>query len=234
MSEQGAILTEETFRFFRELARNNRKPWMDANRDCYRAHVVEPFRLLLARLAPAALKLHPGFEVAGRTGQNFSRINRDIRFANDKSPYRAQLYLFFRRAEDFERGGGQLYVGVSGDAVTAGFRIYFEGRESALARVAIPRASENGKTIERQRRRLAKKYDSYWYTSEKGTWTKHGGWPRCFGALEQWKKMKGWIVRRKFAPAAAKRAGFVPEVARIFREVFPLYEFTTLPEWRAR
>ncbi len=225
----GGVFTEETFRFFRELARNNRKPWMDENRERYRAHVVEPFRRLLERLTPAAHKLHPGFEVAGRTGQNFSRINRDIRFANDKSPYRPHFYLFLRRAEDIEHGGGQLYVGVSADTVTAGFRIYFEGREGALARIGIPRARENGKWIERQKRRLARKYESYWYASEKNQWTKRRGWPT---APEEWKKLKAWIVRRKFAPAAANRATFVANVSRIFREVFPLYRFTSLPDWK--
>lgn len=231
MGAAGAVFNKETFRFFRELARNNRTPWMDANRHRYRADVVEPFRRLLERLTPAVQKLHSGFEVAGRTGQNFSRINRDIRFANDKSPYRTHLYLFFRRGEDMEHGGGQLYVGVTADVVTAGFRIYFEGRESALVRVAIPRARENAKWIARQKRRLANKYDSYWYTSEKNHWTKHDGWPT---APEEWKKPKGWIVRRKFAPAAAVRPSFVAEVSKIFREVFPLYQFTTLPDWRAR
>lgn len=90
MKNSKAGFTSETFRFFRELGRNNRKDWMDANRERYRAHVVEPFRVLLERLAPVASRLNPGFDTRGRTGSNFSRINRDIRFARDKSPYRTQ------------------------------------------------------------------------------------------------------------------------------------------------
>src|SRR5580704_14423068 len=81
MPGRGAIVTPATLRFFRELKRNNRKEWMDANRDRYRAELVEPMRALLADLAPHALELHPGFDTAGRTGVNLSRINRDIRFA---------------------------------------------------------------------------------------------------------------------------------------------------------
>ncbi len=202
---------------------------MDANRERYRAQVVQPFRRLLEELTSAVRRLDRGFEVGGRTGENFSRINRDIRFAADKSPYRAQMYLKFSRQGMNDRGDGQLYVGVSAESVTVGFRSYFESRESSLARVGIPRARENGNWVEKQKRRLGGKYSCYWYSSEKGQWTKHDGWP---ASPEQWKKLKGWIVRRKFAPAISTRPGFASEVGKIFRDVFPLYRFTSSPDWK--
>lgn len=40
----------ETSRFFRELSRNNRKEWMDENRERYNSAVVQPFRGLLEEL----------------------------------------------------------------------------------------------------------------------------------------------------------------------------------------
>jgi len=225
MTSQGSVFSQETFRFFRELGRNNHKPWMDENRERYRAVLVDPLRELLDRLTPAAQKLNPRFAVGGRVGENFSRINRDIRFARDKSPYRTQMYLFFAEAE----GGAQLYVGLSADSVTCGFRVYSEGRTSALVKVGRARGGENSAWIERQKRRLAK-YESYWYATEKGEWAKHKGWPV---KPENWKKLQGWIVRRKFAPAVAAREGFEREVAKIFREVYPLYPFTTSAAWKA-
>jgi uncharacterized protein (TIGR02453 family) len=171
MTAKDSVFSQETFRFFRELGRNNHKPWMDANRERYRAVIVEPFRELLDRLTPAARKLNPRFALGGRVGENFSRINRDIRFARDKSPYRTQMYLFFA-----EPGGegGQLYVGLSAETVTCGFRVYSEGRTSPLVQVGRVRGRENPAWIERQRRRLAK-YESYWHANEKGEWTKYKG-----------------------------------------------------------
>ncbi len=230
MGVKGAIFGAETFRFFRELGRNNRKAWMDENRERYRAQVVEPLRALLDALTPAALKLNPEFDVSGRTGRNFSRINRDIRFAADKSPYRMQMYLTFSDQRAADGDDGQLYVGVSPDAVTAGFRMYGQGRESRLARTAVPRATENTAWLAQQARRLGKKYDSYWYAVEKGEWTKHDGWPT---RAEDWKRLKGWIVRCKMKPAAATRAGFTAQVSRIFHDVFPLYQFASSPKWKA-
>jgi uncharacterized protein (TIGR02453 family) len=229
MGKHEAIITAETFRFFRELGRNNHKSWMDENRERYREQVVEPLRRLLDALTPSVRKLDSGFAVGGRSGENFSRINRDIRFANDKTPYRTQMYLFFSRAASPGRSGGQLYVGVSADTVTVGFRIYYASRESTLARVGLPRAAANGAWLERRWKKFARRYESYWYSSEKGAWTKHPGWPH---GGKEWKKTKGWIVRRKFAPAAATRAAFTRDVAKIFRELFPLFAFSSLPEWK--
>ena len=75
------IFTKEIFQFFRELGRHNKKVWMDANRGRYQETVVLPFRRLCEELSPVVLKLDPRFDAMGRRGANFSRINRDIRFA---------------------------------------------------------------------------------------------------------------------------------------------------------
>lgn len=229
MGTSRAIFSVETFRFFRELGRNNRKEWMDQNRERYRAHVVEPMHTLLDTLAPAALKLNPEFDVSGRTGRSLSRINRDIRFATDKSPYRTQMYLMLSDRRSANGDGGQLYVGISPEATTVGFRLYGGGRESRLVRTIIPRAVQSSAWLAQQARRLGRKYDSYWYSMEKGEWTKHNGWPL---QPENWKRLKGWIVRHKMKPAAATRAGFIAEVLKTFRDVFPLYRFTSSPKWK--
>jgi len=228
MGAKDSIFTPETFRFFRELSRNNKKVWMDANRGRYRSAVVEPFRKLLDELAPEVLELDDRFDTTGRTGANFSRINRDIRFANDKTPYKTQMYLKFQQPLPGDRESGQLYLGLSPDTVTAGFRVYSgpKRKESTLALIAEPHILAEPKWVANQKRRLARKYDSYWYTTEKGEWTKHDGWPV---RPEDWKKIQGWIVRRKMKPSAATQESFPKELSRIFREVYPLLKFTSLP-----
>ena len=44
MASRTPIIPKETFRFFRDLGKNNRKVWMDANRERYQASVVQPLR----------------------------------------------------------------------------------------------------------------------------------------------------------------------------------------------
>src|SRR6266851_3236340 len=140
MAPARPIFTREIFRFFKELGRNNRKVWMDANRERYKQVVVQPFRHLLEAMAPAVLQLDSRLDTSGRTGTNFSRINRDIRFAKDKTPYRTQMYLKVSVPAPAKRETGQLYVGLTADTVTMGFRIYsdYKSKTSPLARISRP------------------------------------------------------------------------------------------------
>jgi uncharacterized protein (DUF2461 family) len=178
------------------------------------------------------LKLQPDFDTSGRTGTNFSRINRDIRFARDKTPYRPQMYLSFPDPAAAEKGTTQLYVGISGEAVTAGFRTYAMGsaKKSPLTQVVQPRVAAHAQWLVREKKRLGRRYESYWYTTEKGDWTKHAGWP--VDSME-WKKLQGWVVRRKFPPSAATRSTFVADINRLFRDVYPLFTFVSSSSWKS-
>ena len=222
----GPIFSSDTLQFFTELGENNRKPWMDENRDRYKSSVVMPFRELLERLTPVAQKLNPKFQITGRTGENFSRINRDIRFAADKSPYRTHMYLFFSEGGG---EGGQLYVGLSPEALTAGFRIYSDAKDSPLMQIGRGRGVENPGWLGQQKKRLGRKYESYWYSTEKGEWTKHGGWPL---EAEDWKKIHGWVVRKKLKVSLATKPGFEREIQKIFGDVYPLLPFVGHPNWK--
>jgi uncharacterized protein (TIGR02453 family) len=228
MADSEQIITRETFRFFRDLARNNRTAWMAAHRERYQECIVRPLRRLCEELAPAVLRLDARFETSGRTGTNLSRINRDIRFAKDKTPYRAAMYVKFSGPFRGEGETGQLYVGISAKTVTAGFRIYSgsKRKESALAQIAGPRLEASPKWLAQQKRRLGRKYESYWYSTRKGSWTKNIGWP----AAENWKKVQGWIVRKELGIAAATDRPFCSELARVFRELHPLLRFTSLDD----
>jgi uncharacterized protein (TIGR02453 family) len=229
MPKPAPVFTRETFRFFKDLSRDNSKPWMDANRERYQTSIVQPFRRFLEELSPDVLKLHSRFDVSGRTGPNFSRINRDIRFARDKTPYKTQMYLKFSVPVPDNGEAGQLYVGLSADTVTAGFRIYSGGKRkgSVLALIGQVRVQANAGWVGKQKKRLGRRYESYWYTTEKGEWTKHSGWPV---APENWNKILAWIVRRKLNPAAAMRDSFPREVVKIFRDLYPLLSYTSLPK----
>ena len=229
MATAKPIFTRDTFKFFHDLARNNRKVWMDANRERYQQTVVQPFRRLLDELAPVVLQIDSRFDTGARGGANFSRINRDIRFAKDKTPYRAQMYLKTSAPFSGEGETGQLYVGLSADTATAGFRIYSgaKRKESALGQIAEARTLAQPRWAAQQKKRLSRRYESYSYTAQKGEWTKHNGWPL---SPDDWKKIQGWIVRRKFTIAAVTRASFPQDIAKVFRDLYPLLHFTSLEE----
>ena len=220
------IFTAEIFRFFRDLKKHNKKAWMDANRERYKETVTKPFRRLLEELSPALLRLDANFDVAARGGRNFSRINRDIRFAKDKTPYRAQMYLKCGVPLPGEMESGEMYLGISAESVTCGFRIYAvpKRKASPIALVAEPKLAANPKQLARQKKRLGRKYDSYWYSTVKGEWTKNEGWP----SVEDWPKLQAWIVRKTLRKPDATSASLPADAAKIFRDVYPLLEFTSL------
>jgi uncharacterized protein (TIGR02453 family) len=222
------IFSREIFRFFEDLGKHNKKAWMDANRERYQQTVTQPFRRLLEQLSPELLRLNADFAVAARGGRNFSRINRDIRFAKDKTPYRTQMYVKFSVPAAGGMEGGELYVGISAESVTTGFRIYAmpKRKESPIALVAEPKLAANPQLLARQKKRLGQRYDSYWYAVDKKEWTKHDGWP----SREQWSRLEGWIVRKKLPKSAATRASFAADAAKVFRDLYPLLRFTSLGE----
>ena len=232
MPRRDAIITSATLRFFRDLKRHNHKEWMDANRDRYRTEVVAPFRALLSALAPYVIQLHPGFDTLGRTGVNFLRINRDIRFARDKTPYHTHMYLTFPDPGAGDEARTQLYVGISAETVTAGFRAYSMGpaKKSLFRQMVLPRVVANPNWLPRLKKRLGRRYESYWYSTEKGEWTKHQGWP--LGPAE-WEKLQGWVVRQKFSPSAAARPNFVAVINHLLRDVYPLFSFVSSTVWNA-
>jgi uncharacterized protein (TIGR02453 family) len=229
MTKPTPVFTRETFRFFQELGRNNSKTWMDENRERYQSTVVLPLRHLCEELSAAMLQLDSRFDVSGRTGSNFSRINRDIRFAKDKTPYKTQMYLKFSVPAPGNGETGQLYVGLSANTVTAGFRIYSGGKRkgSVLATIGQARVEAQPDWVAKQKKRLSRRFESYWYTTQKREWTKHSGWP---AARENWDKILAWIVRRRMSPAAATRASFPRDLAKVFRELYPLLRYTSLPD----
>lgn len=85
--------SNETFEFFMAIRFNNNRPFFQENRDWYLRAVREPSLLLAQDLADLAEQIDPDLE--RRPNRAVSRINRDIRFSRDKSPYRDCCWVSF-------------------------------------------------------------------------------------------------------------------------------------------
>ena len=72
--------------FFIELAANNHKEWFDDNRKRYEKTVKDPFKNFVQAVISEVQK-HDS-EVQISPNDAIFRINRDIRFSKDKSPYK--------------------------------------------------------------------------------------------------------------------------------------------------
>jgi len=87
------MLQKETFRFLEQLKLNNSKEWMDANRKSYEAAKAD-YEAFVTELIGGLSKLVPAMaELTAK--QCIFRLNRDIRFSNDKSPYKSNFGAAF-------------------------------------------------------------------------------------------------------------------------------------------
>jgi uncharacterized protein (TIGR02453 family) len=95
-------LPKELVVFLTELAQNNNKEWMDAHRTDYEKFVKKPWNAFLTDLLKAIGVADPDFPPQKPAQVSF-RIARDVRFSNDKTPYKPHLSAFFgykgRKAE---------------------------------------------------------------------------------------------------------------------------------------
>lgn len=81
-----SYFTKDYVDFFKELSANNNKPWFDANKKRYEQSVKKPFNDFIQEMINRVRQDDPAVDIAPKDA--IFRINRDIRFSEDKSPYK--------------------------------------------------------------------------------------------------------------------------------------------------
>ncbi len=96
MADHSGYFTPGFFEFFRELEKNNRKEWFEANKPRYEEVVQEPAVRFVRDAAARLKKISPHLIGEAKAfGGSISRIYRDIRFSPDKSPYKTHMGIHF-------------------------------------------------------------------------------------------------------------------------------------------
>ena len=124
--------TKRALSFFRGLARHNEKPWFEAHRNDYESEVRQPMRELIEDLDTRFAGFAP--EIGGDPKRSMFRINRDIRFSKDKSPYKTHAACWFHHLNAARS------VGADADAGSAGYYFHLEpgGRSMIGAGIWMP------------------------------------------------------------------------------------------------
>jgi len=87
----------KTLKFLRDLGANNNKVWFEAHNEDYQRYLLEPLRNLVVELGEFMLSIDPHLEVTPAANRTISRIYRDTRFSKDKSLYRSNMWITFKR-----------------------------------------------------------------------------------------------------------------------------------------
>lgn len=108
------MLQTSTIRFLQQLSKNNNKEWFDKNRSMYDA-AKKDFVEFIDNIIKQHGKNDPS--IAALQGKDcIFRINRDVRFSKDKSPYKKNI------AASIDRGGKK--------SIYAGYYIHIQPGES--------------------------------------------------------------------------------------------------------
>ncbi|HYU19475.1 MAG TPA: DUF2461 domain-containing protein [Chloroflexota bacterium] len=91
----------EAARFLVELAGNNNRAWFQDHG--HRDYLLEPANDLVAALGERLHSLSEQVHAEPRINGSIHRINRDIRFSKDKSPYKTHLDLWFWQGDRASR-----------------------------------------------------------------------------------------------------------------------------------
>lgn len=89
------MLQTSTLKFLKDLKKNNNKPWFDANRKAYEAAKAD-FIAFVDTVIEKHGKKDPSIAHLAAKDCIF-RINRDVRFSKDKSPYKTNMGAFVNK-----------------------------------------------------------------------------------------------------------------------------------------
>ncbi len=119
----------ETAAVLSDIARNNHREWFEANRALYEAGYVDAGRAFVEDMGPRLQAIAPGVHAEPRVNGSISRINRDVRFSKDKTPYKDHLDLWFWHGE--KRGWDQpgFYLRLTADKLFLGSGMHVLNKE---------------------------------------------------------------------------------------------------------
>lgn len=98
------MLQPSTFKFLKDLKKNNNKPWFDAHKKEYEAAKAD-FENLVTAILDKLGKTEPAFKEQKAKDCVF-RIYRDVRFGKDKTPYKSHMAAVFSRGGKKDMGAG--------------------------------------------------------------------------------------------------------------------------------
>lgn len=103
------MLSKETLQFLDDLKANNNRDWFVENKKRYEAFKKD-YQQLVADLLDAMKPLDPSLEMLEVKNCTF-RINRDIRFSKDKTPYKSHLGIWLSSgAKGLNRSGYYIHL----------------------------------------------------------------------------------------------------------------------------
>ena len=204
--------------FFRELTANNTRDWFLANKARYETQVRDPLASLVTDLSARLAKTKT--PLRGDAKRSLFRINRDVRFSKDKSPYKTHAGATLTRdGEKLSQGLIYIHIDPLGSFAAAGFH---EPEPAQLSRMrgAIVADPAGWKKVEAALARHGLEL-----TREAVLSRAPKGFEQAPAAVAEALKLKGWIVERKLSPAEIATPKLLDMLIELAADAAPLLHF---------
>lgn len=209
------------FSFFRELAKNNNRPWFLENKPRYQQQVVVPMLAFIEAMQGPLSQLAPHYRAIPKLmGGSMFRIYRDARFSNDKRPYKEHAAFHFRHEQGKDAHAPGYYLHLEPG------RVFFGG---GIWVPPAPKLTAIRDTIMDSPRAWAKvkndpKIVGYGGIQGKGLKTAPRGIDKDHPQIEDLRR-KSFFVMNEVRPALAGKADFVDLVADTYQDCEPMMGF---------
>lgn len=216
------MLQAATVKFLKDLKKNNNKPWFDNNRKSYEAAKAD-FAAFVQKVIDLHGKKDPTIKNLLAKDCMF-RINRDVRFSKDKSPYKTNF------GASINKGGKKAWT-------SAGYYFHFEpGGCFAGGGLYIPPPEELRKVRQEIDYNYAafkkiignKKFKSLYGDLDTSAEFKLSRVPKGYepdNPAAEYLKLKSYIAMVKFSDADLTSSGLAKKTAAAFEALQPLIEF---------
>jgi len=115
---------KETIKFLAGLARKNEKTWFDNHRADYENHLIEPAKGFVVAMGKELRKISKGIVAEPQINKAIRRINRDVRFSKDKSPYKTHLDMIFREEDSSGCGSSSFFLRMEAKTIWLGVGVH--------------------------------------------------------------------------------------------------------------
>jgi uncharacterized protein (TIGR02453 family) len=208
-----------TFNFLRELRKNNNKKWFLQNRLRY-----EKLRTGIIGFADELIQIMNEYDqIETPSGiRSLMRINRDIRFSKDKTPYKSYFAGHLRRATGNLRGGYYFHIEPGNTYVLGGF---LGPNPADLKRIRDEFATDPDSIHSILEEKIFKNYFGTFLGEKLKTSPK--GYTSDLPAINLI-RMKQYYLKKKFTDEEALRRGFLLKMTDSYIKMRPLFDYMSL------
>jgi uncharacterized protein (TIGR02453 family) len=211
----------EALQFFRGLARNNNRDWFLPRKPVFEEKVKQPMRELVDALNLALRDFAPEYITSAEKA--IFRIYRDVRFSENKKPYKEHIAASLRPPGAAAHGHAGYYFAISHKEVAIGGGVYMPDPQQLLAiRQRIAERHEEFRRI------LATAPLRKFFGELKGDQLSRipKGFPATHPAADLL-RFKSYFVYVELAPDLATSPQLYKEIVDRFRAMVPFLQFLT-------